>query len=113
MGVCPHRGEGGAGFAFFGMGALRWDGRDARGVQPGNGAIFAGFCKFKLDEPENEANLARSVVMQSKHARDKSRGLRQRFNRAFGVVRAFVRQDLIVCPRAGEEKQRVSGCCFT
>ncbi len=57
------------------MGALRWDLRGRTVVQPGNGAIFAGFCKFKPDEPERGANLARSVAVQLKHAQDKSCGL--------------------------------------
>ena len=40
-----------------------------------NGAIPAGFFRFNPDEPENEANLARSVFVQLKHAQDKSCGL--------------------------------------
>ena len=32
-------------------------------VQPENGAIFAGFCKFKPDEPERGDNLARSLAL--------------------------------------------------
>jgi len=55
-------------------------------VQPGNGAILAGLYRFKPDEPEHNVNLARSLFMQLKHARDKPVALRRRFRRAFGVV---------------------------
>ena len=44
-------------------------------VQPGNGAILAGCCRFKPDEPERGANLARSLFVQLKHTQDKSCGL--------------------------------------
>ena len=44
-------------------------------VQPGNGAIFAGCCRFRDDESEHGDNLARSVFVQPKHAQDKSCGL--------------------------------------
>ena len=72
-------------FGFLSGGATLGFGRRAV-VQPGNGAIFAGFFKFKPDEPVRGDNLARSLFVQPKHAQDKSRGLRQRFRRAFGVV---------------------------
>ena len=38
------------------------------------GEIPACFFRFKPDEPENEANPARSVFVQLKHARDKPVG---------------------------------------
>jgi hypothetical protein len=44
-------------------------------LKPEHGAIPARSFLFNPDEPENEANLARSVFVQLKHARDKSRGL--------------------------------------
>ena len=55
-------------------------------VQPENGAIFADLYRFNLDEPEHGGSLARSSVVQLKHAQDKSCGLRRRFSRACGVV---------------------------
>ena len=44
-------------------------------VQSVNGAIPAHLYRFNPDEPENKDYLARSLFVQSKHARDKSRGL--------------------------------------
>ena len=70
-------------------------------VQPGNGGIFAGFCKFKPDEPEREDNLARSVIVQLKHAQDKSCGLAAEIQARIRRCRVFGIADLIVYPRAG------------
>ena len=42
MGICPHRGAGCAGFFVFWMGALRWDGRDARSFSRGMGQSSRG-----------------------------------------------------------------------
>ena len=57
----------------YGSASLGFDRRAV--VQSGNGAIFADFFKFRPDEPERGANLARSVFVQLKHAQDKSCGL--------------------------------------
>jgi len=67
---CPHRGDVRCGiFGFlYGNASLGWKGRAV--VQPGNGAVFAGCCRFKPDEPERGANLARSLFVQLKHAQD-------------------------------------------
>ena len=49
VGVCPFRGLCRAGFEFFyGSASLGWKGRAV--VQPGNGAVLAGFCRFRHDE---------------------------------------------------------------
>ena len=56
------------------MGALRplrRDSGDARACIENRFRIPARFFKFYPDEPEREDNLARSVVVQSKHARSK------------------------------------------
>ena len=73
-------GESFAGFSvvFYGKGV----GVGRAVLQSVNGAIPAGFFRFKPDEPENEANLARSVFVQLKHAQNKFCGLRRRFRRA-------------------------------
>ena len=59
----------------YGSASLGWKGRAV--VQPENGAIFADFFKFKPDEPVRGDNLARSVVVQLKHAQNKFCGLRR------------------------------------
>ena len=63
------------GICVFYMGALRWDGRDARYCIENRFFLFARFCRFRRDEPENEVNLARSLFLKLKHAQDKSCGL--------------------------------------
>ncbi len=45
---------------FIWSASLGWKGRAV--VQPGKGEIFAGLYRFSPDEPENEANLARSAT---------------------------------------------------
>ena len=57
------------------MGALRWDGRDARACIENRFRILARLNGFKHDGPEHDVFLARSLVVKLKHARDKSRGL--------------------------------------
>ena len=67
------------------MGALRplrMDSEDARTCIENRFTVFAGFYRFNPDGPENEANLARSVFVQLKHAQNKFCGLRRRFRRA-------------------------------
>ena len=64
-----------AGLSGYYMGALRWDGRDARYCIENQSTLFAHFCRFRRDEPENEANPARSSHVRLKHAQDKSCGL--------------------------------------
>ena len=49
----------------YGSASLGFGGRAV--VQPMNEPIPAGFFRFNPDEPENEANLARSVFVQLKH----------------------------------------------
>ena len=44
------------------------DSEDARTCIENRFTVFAGFYRFNPDEPENEANLARSVFVQLKHA---------------------------------------------
>ncbi len=44
-------------------------------MKPEHGAILAGRFRFNPDEPEHGGNLARSSVVQLKHAQDKSCGL--------------------------------------
>ena len=56
-----------------GNASLGWKGR--AGVQLENGAIFADLYRFNPDEPEHGGNLARSLFVQSKHARSKLLGL--------------------------------------
>ena len=46
-------------FGFY-MGALRWDGRDARLHIENRFRILARLYGFTPDEPEHEVNLARS-----------------------------------------------------
>ena len=67
------QGEFGGGFSggFEGKGV----GVGRAGLQSVNGAIPAGMDRFKPDEPENEANLARSSVVKPKHAQNKFCGL--------------------------------------
>ena len=95
-------GESCAGFSvvFYGKGV----GVGRAVLQSVNGAIPAGWDRFEPDEPEHGVFLARSLFGWLKHAQNKFCGLRQKFRRAFGVGRVFVRRDLIVCPRADEER---------
>ena len=79
------------------------------GLQSVNGAIPAGFDRFKPDEPENEANLARSVFVELKYARSKLLGLAAVIQSRIRRCRVFLGRDLIVCPRAGQENQWVWG----
>ena len=46
--VCPHRGAGCAGFLVFYMGALRWDGRNARFFIENRFRIFARFRRLLI-----------------------------------------------------------------
>ena len=71
---CPHRGEGVRDFCFL-MGALRWDGRDARTFIENRFTLFARFCRLQIGRAEHGVNLARSLFVQPKHAQDKSCGL--------------------------------------
>ena len=49
-------------FVFLnGNASLGFGGR--AGVQPGNGAIFAGLCRFNPDEPEHGVFPARSSAL--------------------------------------------------
>ena len=76
MGDCPHRGESCAvisGFEWERFAGIR--GGDARFCIEKRFSLFAQFCRFKSDEPENGANLARSSHVLLKHAQDKSCGL--------------------------------------
>ena len=57
------------------MGALRWDGRDARLRIENLFSIPARLYGFNTDESKHGVNLARSPVVQLKHAQDKSCGL--------------------------------------
>ena len=52
----------GAGFEFVFYGKGVGVGRAV--LKPGNGAIFAGCCRFRNNEPEYGANFARSAVVQ-------------------------------------------------
>ena len=61
-----------------------------------HGAILAGCCRFNPDEPENEDNLARSLVVQSKHARSKLLGLAAVIQPRNRRCRVFVYRDLKV-----------------
>ena len=49
-------GGGGAGFAFFGMGALRWDGRDARTCIENFFTLFAHLDRFRHGERNMEVS---------------------------------------------------------
>jgi len=82
-------------------------------LQLGNGAIFARSFRFKPDEPGHGANLARSLFGWLKHAQDKSCGLTAVIQARIRRCRGYVCRKLIVCPRAGEERQGGSGYCFT
>ena len=73
----------------YGSASLGFGGRAS--VQPMNEPIPAGFFRFNPDEPENEANLARSVFVQLKHAVIQARIRR---------CRGFGYTDLEVYPRA-------------
>ena len=48
---------------------------DARFCIENRSTLFAHFCRFRHDEPENGANLARSSHVRLKHARSKLLGL--------------------------------------
>ncbi|MBQ5355701.1 MAG: hypothetical protein IIU08_07515, partial [Clostridia bacterium] len=67
-------------------------------VRPGNGAIFAGFFKFKPDEPVRGDNLARSLFVQPKHAQNKFCGLTAVIPARIRRCRDFGIPDLIVYP---------------
>jgi len=57
------------------MGALRWDGWDARFCIENRFTLYARFCRLQIGRAEHEGFLARSVFVQLKHAQDKSCGL--------------------------------------
>ena len=54
-----------------------------RGLVSKTGSLSSrAFADCRLNEPEHGDNLARSVVVQPKHAQNKFCGLRRRFRRA-------------------------------
>ena len=57
------------------MGALRWDGRDARLCIENRFCIPARLFGFNPDEPEHGANPARSPVVQLNPCTGQARGL--------------------------------------
>ena len=61
-----------------------------------HGAILARLYRFNPDEPVNEDNLARSLVVQSKHARSKLLGLAAVIQSRNRRCRVFVYRDLKV-----------------
>ena len=90
-------------FAFFGW--ERFAGiRRSRGLAAEEWGDLRGLVPIQTGRAENGANLARSVFVKLKHAVIQARIRR---------CRVFVGRDLFVCPRAGEERQGVSGYCFT
>ena len=71
----------------FGPGFMRGFGwkrsrRRTRKVKPVNPPIPAGSYRFRPDEPEHDANPARSLPGKPKHAQNRFCGLRRRFRRA-------------------------------
>ena len=73
-------------------------------VQPENGAIFADFFKVGPDEPERGANLARTVFVQFNPCAEQVLRASPEIQARIRRCRVFVRRDLIVCPRADEER---------
>ena len=67
-------GGGGAGFAFFGMGALRWDGRDARTCIENCFTLFAHLDRFRHGERNMEAS-SRGLLSCSRNMRRQVCGL--------------------------------------
>ena len=74
MGVCPHRGEEGARFLFFYMGALRWDLRDARTCIENCFTLFAHLDRFRHGERNMEAS-SRGLLSCSRNMRRQVCGL--------------------------------------
>ena len=58
---------------------------ETRGLEAETRSDPRALFQIQTDEPENEANPARSLFVQLKHAQDKPCGLRQRFRRALGT----------------------------
>ena len=106
---CPHRGACIAGFLYFYMGTLRWNGRDARFCIENRFTVFARFCRLQIGRARHGDNLARSVFGKLKHAQDKSCGLAAVIQSRIRRCRVFVYRDLIVYLRAAEEYQGFSG----
>ena len=65
------------------MGALRWNGRDARFCIENRFSIFAHLDRFRNHEPGHGVNPAQSVFVKLKHVQNKFCSLRQRFSRAW------------------------------
>ena len=80
-----------------------------RGLAAEEWGDLRGLVPIQTGRAEHGVLLARSVFGKLKHAQDKSCGLTAVIQSRIRRCRVFVRRDLFVRPRAGEEREGVSG----
>ena len=84
-----------------------------RGLAAGKWGDLRGLFQIQTGRAEHDVFLARSLVVKLKHAQNKFCGLTAVIQSRNRRCRVFGCRELFVCPRAGEERQGVSGYCST
>ena len=95
------------------MGALRWDSRDARTCIENRFTLFARFLQIAEGRAGTWSQPGLIAEVRLNPCAEQVLRAPPAFQARIRRCRAFVRRDLFVRPRAGEEKQGVSGYCFT
>ena len=89
----------------YGSASLGFGGRAV--VQPGKGAIFAGWFRFKPDEPVREDNPARSLFVQFNPCAEQVLRPPAEIQARIRRCRVFGIPDLFVYPRADHERHGI------